>query len=148
MRRTKAERPKCCRKKMSISGLWSYVLFVILMPISPTLAGLDKTCTSEARDHQHGLCGRGLSETLQLICMGQYNIPVPGKRDVDEDQYPRVSRLQGIILGKREAFSYLSKRSSAIRFQGIICECCYNQCGYDELLQYCSFRKKRDLPHK
>ena len=64
------------------------------------------------------------------------------------DPFPRVSPLQGIILGKREAVSYLTKRSSGTTFQGIVCECCYNQCAFEELFQYCLFRrKKRSIPH-
>lgn len=51
------------------------------------------------------------------------------------------SRLKDILLGKKEALSYLHKRQASYGTQGITCECCYNACNFYELLEYCQFNK-------
>lgn len=49
--------------------------------------------------------------------------------------------LKDIILGKREALSYLHKRRAVYGTQGITCECCYNSCTYSELAEYCNWQE-------
>lgn len=59
------------------------------------------------------------------------------------DDFPRFSPMQGQILGKRNALSYLGRDKRFYEFgdkyQGIVCECCYHHCSYDELSQYCLY---------
>ncbi|KAK3096599.1 hypothetical protein FSP39_001578 [Pinctada imbricata] len=130
-------------------GVWRPLLWfgIMCLNMHTIFAGFERICTGNERPHPQGICGSYIPETLHLLCMGSYNIPV--KRDNDyqsnyRDHLPRLSPLQGIIIGKRDAFSYLGGHRGH-REVGIVCECCYNQCAYDELQQYCDFRKKRDV---
>jgi hypothetical protein len=63
--------------------------------------------------------------------------------------FPRFSPLQGAILGKRNAMSYLDTNKRFYdygrSYQGIVCECCYNHCDIDELSQYCLYDKRNAL---
>ncbi|XP_076078985.1 con-Ins Im1-like [Mytilus galloprovincialis] len=134
-------------------AVWLLVfVFVIYAFIWPVLAGFEKYCMSQTErygGHKDGICGDELSLVVTLVCEGKFSLPK--KRSVDhknsnEDIFPRFSPLQGQILGKRNALSYLGKSKRfydyGSSYQGIVCECCYNHCSLDELSQYCLFDKK------
>lgn len=67
-----------------------------------------------------------------------------------EDKHDLKQNLKDIILSKKDAVSFLSKRH--ITEQNIVCECCRYRCSLFELMGYCSdgfgffFKKRGDLP--
>ncbi|XP_050391399.1 con-Ins Im2 [Patella vulgata] len=112
------------------------LLGVLFLNLGTVLGHLEWTCTLETkREAPRGVCGRRLPDLLSLVCVsfGGYREKWFRKRS-DEDT---AHNLKNIILGKRDAFSYLSKRRSSYGEQGITCECCYHACSFRELRQYC-----------
>ncbi|XP_059169871.1 molluscan insulin-related peptide 3-like [Physella acuta] len=122
------------------------VLLALLHNIGVTQGGYEHTCSYHSRPHKRGLCGKRLADMVEYLCysgFGNYMSKVVRKRNaeivIDEN-------LRGILLNKKEALSYLTKRE--VR-GSITCECCYNRCTQSELLQYCPIqplhRDKRSL---
>nr|QHI00148.1 insulin-like peptide [Sepia latimanus] len=107
-------------------------------------AGLEHTCNEETIRQgpaQGAHCGVEIPNILQLLCApAGYNERmsdrqrrnlVPTSRAVGR----RGNGLRDIIISKRQAKSYLTKRDR--NWTGIVCECCYNKCILEELLDYC-----------
>ncbi|XP_067675462.1 con-Ins Im2-like [Haliotis asinina] len=112
-------------------------LGVLFLHVGWVLGDWEHSCSLETkREGPQGICGSRLPDVLDLVCRvyGGYTEKWFRKRS-DEDS---KNRIKDIILGKRDALAYLSKRStSSFGEQGITCECCYHRCSYSELRQYC-----------
>nr|AQS80519.1 insulin-like 2B precursor [Charonia tritonis] len=149
---------------MATLGLCSSLLMLLLLALNVlwVQGGYEHTCTLATRrqgSHRAGICGSRLPKVIQQVCRvmgrGYAGATVEGrKRSARLQKLSRTTRdasfdenLRDVLLNKREALSYLKKRSTRLstrgrlgRFgtQGITCECCYNQCSLSELLQYCN----------
>ncbi|XP_041354192.1 con-Ins Im2-like isoform X2 [Gigantopelta aegis] len=118
---------------------------VLCLQLGPVFTYYEKTCTLETRREgpaNHGVCGSRLSEVLSMVCQhsGGFREKWFRKRDTD---YSGASRIQDITVKKKGALSYLTKRGTGYGEQGLTCECCYNQCSYRELRQYCKETPRR-----
>ncbi|KAL8619036.1 hypothetical protein ACOMHN_020734 [Nucella lapillus] len=131
-------------------------------------AGYEHTCylANRNRPHPKGLCGSNLPNTLRQVCqhLGRgYAGGLFGKRannDIgmdagaeEQEEGEQGEKLRGVLMSKRQAMAYLEKRkrlpdgffglshllmTKRVEPQGITCECCYNRCNLNELLQYCN----------
>ncbi|ESO83460.1 hypothetical protein LOTGIDRAFT_169325 [Lottia gigantea] len=118
------------------------LLGVLFLNFGTVLTHLEWTCTLETkRESPRGVCGQRLPEVLSMVCKryGGYRDTWFRKRNGEGTN----SRLGNIILGKRDAFSYLGKRGQSYGEQGITCECCYHSCSFRELRQYCRNSQQR-----
>ncbi|KAK0052605.1 molluscan insulin-related peptide 3 [Biomphalaria pfeifferi] len=107
------------------------LLLTLAHSTSVTVAEYDHTCNVLSRPHRNGRCGRLLVDTVNLLCNSFSGLLV--KRDTTE----RVNEnIKHILLNKKEALSYLTKREAR---GSIVCECCYHTCTISELLKYCSY---------
>lgn len=111
------------------------VLLVLAQFTDYALANYEHTCDFQSRPHPRGFCGSALSDIIHNVCtsatarlLNRYM----SKRDADTAP---GERMRKIILNKKEAFSYLSKRETR---GSIVCECCHNSCLISEMLQYCN----------
>nr|ABU82759.1 insulin-like peptide 1 precursor [Tritonia tetraquetra] len=133
------------RQKLShVFLVYTAVLFVC--QVSKVSANLEHVCSpSHFENQQIGICGDRLATSVQFIC--QY--AVSSARYLVKRSYPRDidKEIHDIMLNKKDALSYLTKRSG---YQGIVCECCINSCSVNELIQYCeppsSRRIRSDYP--
>jgi hypothetical protein len=115
------------------------LLLVLALYSQEASADYEKTCNYLSRPHRRGLCGASLADVIADLCS---NFAQPAhtsmtritKRKAD---MRNSESLKEIMLHKKDAFSYLAKRQTT---GTITCECCYNACSVDELLQYCDVR--------
>ncbi|XP_060600844.1 con-Ins Im2-like [Ruditapes philippinarum] len=121
---------------------WMILTIIFTMySFNAVLANWDRVCspfTKSFGPHPHGICGSRIDETLDLLCVGGYNeYPSYGgfrkKRDIAEGH---ARDLHGILIKRKEANSYLVKRSNFYE-RGVVCECCYHRCSVFELFSYC-----------
>lgn len=97
-------------------------------------------------------CGRHLTESLALICNGEYETIIhPSKRSdetFDEDAYNDQPQLFDDLPSHFQTYAYLSKlvpdealrsrvRREWIARIGVYDECCRKACTYNELRKYC-----------
>ncbi|XP_063401955.1 molluscan insulin-related peptide 3-like [Mytilus trossulus] len=118
---------------MRIGDPWSYVILVLLSTqLLVPFVVTDRICNSQSTPHPFGVCGSELSNIMQLICGDRgFNSRMSKRGEVIEDTTD--SPLHGIILGKRKAMAYITKRRTHI-----VCECCHNSCEFSEMEQYCN----------
>uniref|UniRef100_A0A098LY04 Ubs_11 putative toxin n=1 Tax=Unedogemmula bisaya TaxID=746885 RepID=A0A098LY04_UNEBI len=139
---------------------WSALLMVALGLLLQVLVAhsYEQTCNSETREegpHPQGICGSNLSEILWVLCSDGHNSGRRSNRkraaDPESDDTAGKGRLRGLLLSKRQALSYLKKQKTSKegigydrklqkrqQSQGIVCECCYHHCSYNELIEYCN----------
>ncbi|XP_064594911.1 con-Ins Im2-like [Liolophura sinensis] len=109
---------------------------LLVMYLGCTYADLDKLCTSERRREgpvSGSVCGANLVQIVTDICF-PYGINGANKKRSVISTAEDVG-LKEIFLNKRDASTYLSKRT--LYEKGITCECCYHRCRFRELQQYC-----------
>lgn len=116
-------------------------LLTVCWRMDTALANFEHTCSGvdiEWRPHRHGKCGNSLRETVDTMCRF-FAMPSLSKflvkRDTSAQTSGKMGKMGSILLNKKEAMSYLTKREA---HQSITCECCYHSCSYMELLQYCN----------
>jgi len=125
------------------------LLLTLIQHTSFTLAGLERRCNYlDRRPHPNGVCGSNLNALISTLCSafsgGGDRSSYLAKRDAEKSEIDE--NMRGIMLSKKDAFSYLAKRE--LSGQNIVCECCYHQCNYYEMLQYCPLpgnRRTRSL---
>nr|XP_011455161.2 insulin-like peptide [Crassostrea gigas] len=72
-------------------------------------------------------CGSALTDILSLVCRNQFH--APAKRISD----PMVNDIEELARYKRSRqFAVAQKRG------GVVEECCFSSCSYENLLLYCS----------
>ncbi|WAR07385.1 MPI3-like protein [Mya arenaria] len=126
----------------SISDLFLQYFCLILLPFYAR-GDYERTCRRGEERPRTGVCGRELSNTLDIICDGNFN--TYGKRNSGQGiaRIPQhvkddlKSDFKDKILSKQGALNFLLKRSG-IEYQGLTCECCQNQCSMPELMSYCA----------
>lgn len=130
-----------CLVTASMNSQYTNICFLTLLVtlasnLDFSLAGFEHTCSPYQRPHPSGLCGPALIEVIPTLCTalgGSVYSKMRSKRDIDHVP----EKMRGILLNKKDAMSYLTKREAG-GHRSITCECCYNQCNIVELLQYCS----------
>ncbi|BFZ20731.1 hypothetical protein BsWGS_23770 [Bradybaena similaris] len=92
------------------------------------LGATDKICDPDNPQPARGICGQQLANLVSSICsyVEALTEARPTRRDVSG---------QDVMLGRKDALSFLSKRQ---RTGYIVCECCIHYCDVYELLQYCT----------
>uniref|UniRef100_A0A0K8TUG5 Ctr_Y2L_1 conopeptide n=2 Tax=Splinoconus TaxID=2056757 RepID=A0A0K8TUG5_CONTD len=129
--------------------LLTLLLSLLALQLCAVYGSYEHTCTLATRSrgaHPSGICGRNLARIVSVLCTPRGYVSNwftkrsapnnPAETFVDQ-------KLRGVLLNKREALSYLHHREpraarGTFGSQGITCECCFNQCTYYELLQYCN----------
>ncbi|GAB1600636.1 con-Ins Im1-like [Argonauta hians] len=126
-------------KSCSMCTTWTMLLalLVSLLNWQLVIAGLEHTCNEETTRQgaaSGGYCGDKIPNILRVLCTpGGYSDGHVERRSYGLRH--RSSTLKDIIISKTKAKSYLMKRDR--NWSGIVCECCYNTCSIDELLDYC-----------
>jgi len=115
------------------------VLLTLASHLHLSLGNHEHTCRSGFnRPHPRGVCGVSLALVIDNLCAamqrGGFLARVVHKREARDTSNHVNEKMRGIMLNKKEAFSYLSKREAT---GSMTCECCYNQCRLFELAQYC-----------
>ncbi|XP_060560497.1 con-Ins Im2-like [Ruditapes philippinarum] len=117
-----------------------YILasLILIFTLREAKCGYEHWCTSSMA--AQGSCGHGLDDLLSLACGATgYNAHGSYSRKRKRRSPTEIKmELNGITIGGHKAKDYLTKRTS-FYFQGIVCECCINQCEFDEILGYCNF---------
>lgn len=122
-------------------NIFTMCLISILWEAGSTVG--DKVCdpiTIMKGPHRYGICGRRIDEMLEDICPFGTNSRL--KRDTtnipDKETSSELNtKLNKVLLNKEDANTYLVKKSEYGQ-SGIVCECCFHQCHYSELLSYCA----------
>ncbi|NP_001191615.1 insulin precursor [Aplysia californica] len=111
------------------------LLLTLASNLDISLANFEHSCNGYMRPHPRGLCGEDLHVIISNLCSSLGgNRRFLAKYMVKRDTENVNDKLRGILLNKKEAFSYLTKREAS---GSITCECCFNQCRIFELAQYC-----------
>ncbi|XP_036357072.1 con-Ins Im1 isoform X1 [Octopus sinensis] len=138
--------PAGSMKSCNMCTTWTMLLALLISLLNWQLviAGLEHTCNEETIRQgaaSGGYCGDKIPNFLRLICSPGGYSDGPRQRRNYVSPYAsrglrhRSSTLKDIIISKKKAKSYLVKRDR--NWSGIVCECCYNTCTIEELLDYC-----------
>jgi len=132
------------------SSTWLLTLLLTLTShLHVALSNYEHTCSAGNQPHPLGVCGPALTRVIDTLCDALERRGFLARYMSKRDTRPHHihEKMRGILLNKKQAFSFISKRSAS---GGIACECCYNQCHLYELAQYCHmphhmYSKRHDI---
>nr|AOF40168.1 insulin precursor [Conus virgo] len=117
----------------------SYFLLVtlgLLLYVCQSSVGNEHTCEPDDPAHPQGKCGPELSEFHEEMCeLEEY---LQGGTDDARKKRGRASPLRKRFLSMLKARAKRNEAGSLQRAgRGIVCECCKNNCNYEEITEYC-----------
>ncbi|XP_022291565.2 uncharacterized protein LOC111102913 [Crassostrea virginica] len=98
---------------------------LLLLPV------LLATCVRAGLGSQLQACGSALTDILSLVCRNQFHEPAKRSLIPKASEF-RLGRGRRFAVGRGRRFAVGQKRG------GVVEECCFSSCSYENLLLYCS----------